>query len=308
MDTLFLNRRIEQFLAIYETQNIHRASDVLGITQPALTASLKNLEAEIGQQLFDRSVKGMAPTPAADALYRFGTTLRQGGRLALGEMRMQGSDSGGALRIGAGVAWATTMLPDLLREMHTRFPSLSFDLISGVGDQLAARLLDGELDIVIAAGSIARLLSTDFQQHHVVNMPMKVVADPQSPLGRKGRITAADMVSTNWVGFYEDELIVQQSRHYMALRGLQPPHFVMRSNSPATLIAFMKGTDFISVLIGPLIAPALRAGLVELELDEPLWELPVHLYHRPIAEHYSPLTTFKALCMDRIHTYAVEAR
>ncbi|MBD3624508.1 MAG: LysR family transcriptional regulator, partial [Rhodobacteraceae bacterium] len=41
MDTLFLNRRIEQFLAIYETQNIHRDSEVLGITKPALTASLK---------------------------------------------------------------------------------------------------------------------------------------------------------------------------------------------------------------------------------------------------------------------------
>ncbi|MDW4499349.1 LysR family transcriptional regulator [Sulfitobacter sp. D35] len=303
MDSLFLNRRIAQFLAVYETQNIHRASERLGITQPALTVSLKNLEDELGQPLFERSVKGMAPLPAADALYRFGTALRQGGRLASDEMRMQRGDAGGTLRIGAGVAWAATLLPGTLREMHRQFPDLSFDLISGVGDQLAARLADGELDVVVAAGSIARLLSDGFEQQHVVNLPMKVVADPASPLGQKRCISAADMVSTPWVGFYEDDIIVQQSRHFMALRGLPPPRFVMRSNSPATLTAFIKGSDFISVLIGPLVAPAIEAGLVELELEDPLWELPVNLYNRAFAESYSPLKAFKALCVERIRAF-----
>ncbi|MEL7346107.1 MAG: LysR family transcriptional regulator, partial [Pseudomonadota bacterium] len=44
-------------------------------TQPALTVSLRNLELELGYRLFDRSVKGMTPTQAADTLYRFGVTL-----------------------------------------------------------------------------------------------------------------------------------------------------------------------------------------------------------------------------------------
>lgn len=290
-------------MAIYETQNIHRASEVLGITQPALTVSLKNLEKDLGYRLFDRSVKGMAPTQAAEALYRFGATLQQSGRLAASEIRRLGGDGSGRLRIGAGVAWTTTVLPGLLREMHKRFPDLSVDLISGVGDQLATRMIDGELDVVLAAGSIDRLGAAEFRRNHLVNMEMKVVADPDSRLGRKRKISAEDLVSVDWVGFYEDEIIVQQSRHFLALRGLPPARFVMRSNSPATITAFLRGTEFISVLIAPLVFAAVKAGLVELELDEPLWQLPVGLFHRPVAEHSRTLMTFNALCSERIREF-----
>jgi DNA-binding transcriptional LysR family regulator len=303
MDGLFQNRRISQFMAIYETQNIHRAAEMLGITQPALTVSLRNLEEELGHKLFDRSTKGMAPTPAGEALFRFGATLQQGGRLAAGEIRRLGGDGSGRLRIGAGVAWTTTLLPGLLREMHRRFPDLSIDLISGVGDQLATRLIDGELDVVLAAGSIDRLDSAEFRQDHLVNMEMKAVADPRSRLGRKRKITVEDLVSVDWVGFYEDEIIVQQSRHFLALHGLPPARFVMRSNSPATLTAFLKGTEFISVLIVPLVATAVEAGLVELEMDKPLWQLPVGLFYRPVAEHSQTLMTFNKLCSDRIQSF-----
>lgn len=74
----------------------------------------------------------------------------------------------------------------------------------------------------------------------------------------------------------------------------------MRSNSPATLTAFLRGTEFISVLITPLVMAARKAGLVELELDEPLWQLPVGLFHRPVAEHSKTVMAFNALCTEWI--------
>lgn len=97
----------------------------------------------------------------------------------------------------------------------------SIDLVSGVGDKLATRMIDRELDVVLAAGSIDRPGSAGFHQNHVMNMRMKIVADPQSRPVRKRSIPAADLVSEDWVGFFEDEIIVQQSRHYLALCGLR---------------------------------------------------------------------------------------
>ena len=84
-----------------------------------------------------------------------------------------------------------------------------------------------------------------------MNTEMRVLADPGSRLGRKRAIETSDLISVPWVGFYEDENIVQQSRHFLALRSLPPARFVMRSNSPAALYTFLKGTEFISVLVGP---------------------------------------------------------
>ncbi|MEL7346106.1 MAG: LysR family transcriptional regulator substrate-binding protein [Pseudomonadota bacterium] len=195
-------------------------------------------------------------------------------------------------------------MPGLLREMHRQIPDLSIDLISGVGDQLATRLIDGELDVVLTAGLVEGLGNKEFRRDLLGNMDMKVVADPESRLGRKRKISASDLVSVDWVGFYEDEVIVQQSRHFLALRGLPPANFVVRSNSPATLTAFLKGTEFISVLIGPLVSAARNAGLIELQLDEPLWQLPVGLYYRRVAEHSNTLMTFNALCSDAVHVFS----
>lgn len=299
MDRLFFDRRLERFLVIYEHQSLRAAADVLRMTQPALTVSLKTLEDDLGFRLFDRTSKGMEPTRAAETIYRFGAALRQGGRLAMGEIRRLNEQPGGSLRIGAGVAWTTTMLPGVLRELHLRFPDSSIDLVSGVGDQLATRLINGELDVVLAAGSMDRLASPEFQQRHLINTEMKVVADPDSRLGRKTEIETAELVSVPWVGFYEDENIVQQSRHFLALRSLPPARFVMRSNSPAALYAFLRGTEFISVLVGPLVTAALRAGLVELYLGEPLWKLPVSLYHRTTATESNMVTVFSELCVER---------
>lgn len=295
MENLFLNRRIEQFMSVYEQGTIHGAAEALGISQPALTVSIRNLEDSIGVKLFSRSVRGMAPTPAGDTLYRFGGTLRQGARFALGEIRRHEEGAIGSLRIGAGVAWATTILPGVLNELHENYPDLAIDLITGVGDQLAARMISGELDVVIAAGSILSLSQEEFVCTPLTNLPMKVVVDPGSKLAHGRPVTPRELSSVSWVGFYEDENIVQFSNHFLATHGLPPAKFAMRTNSPTALTAFMKGTEFAALLIAPLARSAAGAGLVQLEASVPLWNLPVNIYHRSVANSAVTVQKFVAL-------------
>lgn len=287
MHDIFLNRRIKQFLAVYECGTIHGAAEALGVSQPALTVSLRNLELDLGIKLFVRSVRGMAPTPAGDTLHRFGATLRQGGRLALEEIRMQSEDHAGGLRIGAGVAWATTILPSVLDRLQHKFPGVSLDLITGVGDQLATRLISAELDVIIAAGSVQSLANTEFRCQALTNLSMKVVADPRSKIASYGTVTPAQLSAVPWVGFYEDESMVQFSNHFLALHGQPPAQFSMRTNSPKSLISYLCNTEYVAVLIAPLAEAAVSSGLVELETTTPLWDLPVSIYYRAIAS-YSP--------------------
>lgn len=295
MEQLFLNRRMEQFMAVYEQGTIHGAAEELGISQPALTVSLRNLEEAIGAKLFSRSVRGMSPTPAGDTLYRFGGMLRQGARFALGEIRRHEQGTIGSMRVGAGVAWATTILPGILNELHQTYPDLAIDLITGVGDQLAARMISGELDMILAAGSILSLSSEEFVCTPLTNLPMKVVVDPGSKLTHGRPVTPRELSSVPWVGFYEDENIVQFSNHFLASHGLPPAKFAMRTNSPTALTAFMKGTDFAAVLIAPLARSAASVGLVQLEASVPLWNLPVNIYHRSVVNSAVTIQKFVEL-------------
>ncbi|WP_298852829.1 LysR family transcriptional regulator [uncultured Ruegeria sp.] len=299
-----MNRRIEQFLAVYEEKNIHKAAEVLGISQPALTVSLKNLEEALGAKLFTRSVKGMSPTPAAGVLYRFGMTLHQCGRFV--DEEIQGLSGGitGRLRVGAGVAWATTVLPDVMNRMHEKFPALSIDLITGVGDQLATRLIDGELDVVVAAGSVQSLASPEFHCEPMINLPMKIVADPKSKLAQQSVVSPEQLASVKWVSFYEDESMVQFSNHFLALHGLPPAKFVMRTNSPTSLTSFLKKTEFVAILIAPLAgSTTMASGLIQLKSSVALWELPVAIYYRKIVEGSETIASFRKLTKSAMEQF-----
>ena len=59
-----MDRNLAAFLAVAKTENLTKASDHLGLTQPSITKRIANLEEEFGTPLFDRHRRGMALTPA----------------------------------------------------------------------------------------------------------------------------------------------------------------------------------------------------------------------------------------------------
>ena len=288
----FLNRRTEQFLALFETGNIHRAAEQLGISQPALSMSLKQLEDELGAPLFQRMPRGVVPTEAGDVLYRYATSSRQAARLAAEEIAALATGTLSKLRLGAGVAWTTTVLPGVLIDLHARYPGMLIDVVTGVGDQLAALFLSGEIDVFLAAGSMTSLDAPDIQTEFVVNLPMRAVADPDNELARRDVVTPADLVQVEWAGFYEDEGFLHLAQHYTSLRGLALPKIALRTNSAAALTSLVQGTNLVTILISPLAESAQSSGLVVLPLSEPLWEMPVNIYYRKMASELGALRAF----------------
>ncbi|AXI52545.1 hypothetical protein C1J04_16375 (plasmid) [Sulfitobacter sp. SK025] len=238
-----LSRRTMQFLAIFETGNVHRAAEQLGISQPALSMSLKQFEDELGVPLFRRLPRGVVPTEAGEILYRYAASARHSARLATEEIAALASGTVSKLRLGAGVAWTTTVLPSVLSDLHTRYPGMLIDVVTGVGDQLAALFLAGEIDVLLAAGSMSELDAPDIKREFVVNLAMRAVADPDNELARRDRVDPADLVTVEWAGFYEDEGFLHLVQHYMAERGLGAPKIALRTNSAAALTSLVKRTN-----------------------------------------------------------------
>jgi LysR family transcriptional regulator of gallate degradation len=63
-------QRLRAFAAVAEHGNVHRAGAALHLSQPAVTRSVRHLEAALGVALFERTSRGMHPTPAGRAVYR----------------------------------------------------------------------------------------------------------------------------------------------------------------------------------------------------------------------------------------------
>lgn len=71
------SRQIDQFLAVFETHNLHEAAEQLYMTQQGLSRSIKKLEDELGATLFQRTSTGVRPTPQAEFLYPYAIDARR---------------------------------------------------------------------------------------------------------------------------------------------------------------------------------------------------------------------------------------
>lgn len=131
------------------------------VTQPALTASLQRLEAQMGAKLLVRGRSGASLTAAGEALLpraRAALAAIDEGKRAVAEVL--GLEAG-AVRIGAGATVCTYYLPRTLAKFRARHPGVSILLREASQDDLLDALESGDLDLVILA-RVARRGGADF--------------------------------------------------------------------------------------------------------------------------------------------------
>lgn len=142
-------RQVALLLAIDERRTLRAAAAELGMTQPAATKMLRELENALGQTLFDRVGRGLRLNPAGQAVMNTFRGL-QGSMLALGrELHELRLGSAGKLCVGSIMAAAPEHLSEALIGLKKRYPLLSVDISVGTSDRLIEQLRDGSLDVVI---------------------------------------------------------------------------------------------------------------------------------------------------------------
>jgi DNA-binding transcriptional LysR family regulator len=102
---------LRDFLAVAGAGGVSAAAQTLGVSQPALTKSIRRLEAHYGLALFERRARGMALTPFGDTLLAHAKLIDAQCRFADAEMQAFTQGAGGRLRIGAGPFWGATVIP-----------------------------------------------------------------------------------------------------------------------------------------------------------------------------------------------------
>ncbi len=140
------------FEAIYAERSLTRASEVLHVTQPALSNALVRLRRAFGDPLFIRSGRGMTPTPEAEQL--IGPVRDAMARLRSGLDRGAGFDPGSserAFNVAAGEVAASALAPALAQRLLDEAPRVRFFFHqtdrAAIPIELAARRLDLAVDI-----------------------------------------------------------------------------------------------------------------------------------------------------------------
>jgi DNA-binding transcriptional LysR family regulator len=139
--------QVEAFLEVARLGNVSRAAEALYVTQPTLTARLKNLEAELGEQLFLRTGRGLRLTEAGRAFLphaeRAVRALREGTAAIAGLQRGEA----GQLVVGAAPAVSTYVLPGLLRRFLAIAPGVRLAVRTGHSEEVLAMVLADEVQV-----------------------------------------------------------------------------------------------------------------------------------------------------------------
>jgi DNA-binding transcriptional LysR family regulator len=173
-------RQLEYLVAVAEEASFTRAADRLHVAQPGVSAQIRQLERELGQELFDRSGRTVRLTEVGTAVLGYA-------RDALGaasSARFAVDEFAGLVRgrvnVGMVVACSSFDLVELLADFHLEHPGVEIALSEANSDELIAGLLSGQLDLAYIA--VGDAVPAGLQVHDLADEPLVAVVGKQDAL------------------------------------------------------------------------------------------------------------------------------
>lgn len=163
-------RDLRYFETIAELEHIGRATERLHRTQPALTSSIRRLEAACGAPLLEKAGRGIRLTPAGRILLRWAQRLRFDVEDARREIGDIGRGLSGHIRIGIVPTAAQFILPPAARQLMAVAPDVTLKTVVALIDTLKPLLRAGELDLMVGTESPpeAGFTSQRLAEDHIV--------------------------------------------------------------------------------------------------------------------------------------------
>lgn len=247
-------RQLRVFVTVAQVRSFSRAGDKIGLSQSAVSHSVKELEQQIGVRLLDRTTREVVLTEAGQQLAarlerlldELGSTLREAGRV--------GQQLTGTVRVAASQTISAHLIPQCIASSNRRYPEIDFVLHDRPQQWVLESIRHGEVDfgIVIDPGP-----ASDLQSEEILEEPFFLLCRQDHPW--------ASLPAVAWSALDGAPLVVQDyasgSRPLIDSALL---HFAVRASivqeigHPATLFPMVEAGIGISVL--PALALPLPQG------------------------------------------------
>lgn len=224
-----LMAQVAGFLEIARQRNLSRAAEVLHVTQPALTARLQMLEADLGASLFERSHRGMRLTDAGRAYLPYAERAAEaldGGRALVGE---HARGTVGRLTIGTAPAVGAYVLPGLLARYVERFAAVRLVVRTGHSEEVADLVARGELDI----GLIRELHHPGIVVQSLYEDELLLVVPPSHEFVGLGRIDVERLADATLVLFDRTSSYYDLTNAIFRAAGVAPRSIIELDNIEA---------------------------------------------------------------------------
>jgi DNA-binding transcriptional LysR family regulator len=185
------DHKLRVFCAVAETKSFSKASELIHLTQPAVSLQVQAMEELYETRLFDRSGNSINLTPAGEILYKRAKEI-----LALyAEAQKNISEITGAIKgslsIGASSTIGNYLLPSIISAFKKKIPQVNISLVVSNTKKITERLNAGEIDIALVEGDVSK---QRFAVDTLLSDELVVIMSPAHAWAERRNIPASDLI------------------------------------------------------------------------------------------------------------------
>jgi DNA-binding transcriptional LysR family regulator len=250
-------RELRLLLAVAQSGSILKAANEIGLTQPALSKSIADLEGTFGVRFFDRTNRGVTPTPHGEILLRRATGIFEELRHAVDELGFLTDANLGELHIGGTPTICAGLLPRIISAVRGGRPRFQFHVAELEADKLRSEVVTRSLDLGIGREHIAGA-NDKLAFDRLFDDRLFIVAGAQHPLAGRRSITLEETARHQWVLPAKATAVTAQLKGEFQRQRLDVPEPAVTTMSMLVRYELIGTNSFLTVMYGS----ALRFGNV----------------------------------------------
>lgn len=265
---------VRRFISVAEKGTLHAAAASLGLTQPALTRSIKLLEADFGAPLFERHPRGLRLTALGERALRHARHIMRECQLAESDLQALRTGESGSLSIAAGPVWMSSILPFVIARLHENYPRFQFQLASINYALALSGLQNGDLDLFCGGFQRDVSLPSFLIRRPLFSVRLSVVARSDHPILKMAQAGPDELLSFPWLSYQSDVAYLDTIMEPILEQTGRRANAIVRCESMLTVLALMREGDYLAFLPGSFITsvPGLNLRVVDTNITDVTFE------------------------------------
>jgi DNA-binding transcriptional LysR family regulator len=254
-------RQLALLVHLDQERCVLRAAEAAGMTQPAASKLLREFEDAFKVKLFERHARGIAPTWYGEILVRHARSILSEIAVAQEEIAMLESGLSGQASVGTVVNPATNLVPQAVSLLKQKHPGLLVNIELDYSRPLVEKLLQGQLDTVIARVLDSRG-AEDLEFEPLADERHAVIAGASHPLAGRDDLQLEDLVNQAWILPPPGSLLRDRLFNVFLQRGLAVPINVIQTQSLPVVTSLLRASNTVVALPVDAVQPLCQSGFL----------------------------------------------
>jgi DNA-binding transcriptional LysR family regulator len=239
-------RDLRVLIAVADSGSMTKAAAKLGISHPAISKTISDIEGTLGVRLLDRGSQGTELTAHGEVLRRCGVNIFDEMLQGLRSLDYLSDPNSGEVRLGCTDIILNSLVPPIVRSFAREYPGVQLDVkLANPGEHQVQQLRERQIDLLITRATAPQ---DDFNSEALFEEPFVFVVGDKSSFGRSRRTALKDIINCKWVLPPYDSAPGALVAAVFEANGLSPPKPVVKTIAIQLTVSLIASGEFVGIL------------------------------------------------------------